>query len=68
MQSQKITLGKKLFLQKETVAVMNGDPQTDVVKGPFAMSAPYHTALSLDSPLRCWPCCMEPNTVGSRCN
>lgn len=52
-----MSLERKLFLQKETIAVMNA---TDVAEGPQAISAPYHTALSMDSPARCFPCCAEP--------
>lgn len=57
MHPVKMSLERKLFLQKETIAVMNA---TDVAKGPQAISAPYHTALSMDSPARCFPCCAEP--------
>lgn len=64
MQSQKLSLDKKLFLQKDTVAVLSDSTKTDVVEGPMAVSAPFRTALSMDSPLRCWPCCAQEATVG----
>ncbi|MBC9932042.1 class I lanthipeptide [Chitinophaga qingshengii] len=59
MLPEKLSLEKKLFLQKETIAVMT---DTDVVDAPQAVSAPFRTALSMDTPLRCWPCCAQPNT------
>ncbi|WP_212005950.1 hypothetical protein [Chitinophaga sp. HK235] len=62
MQSQKLSLDKKLFLQKQTVAVMTST-NTDVVQAPQAVSAPFHTALSTASPLRCYPCCQQGVTI-----
>ncbi|NLR66536.1 hypothetical protein HGH92_19660 [Chitinophaga varians] len=57
MHPEKLSLDRKLFLQKETVAVMN---PVEVVQSPQAISAPYNTALSMDSPARCFPCCDAP--------
>lgn len=64
MHPEKLSLNKKLFLQKETVAVMN---PADVTEGPQAISAPYFTAFSMDSPARCFPCCAEPPITLTNC-
>ncbi|NSL90943.1 class I lanthipeptide [Chitinophaga solisilvae] len=68
MQTTKISLDRKLFLKKNTVAKLSST-QTDVVEGPVAVSAPYRTAFSTaETPMRCYPCCKEPIlTFGGTC-
>ncbi|HVI43532.1 MAG TPA: class I lanthipeptide [Chitinophaga sp.] len=66
MKTKKTTLNKKLVLQKEPVAGMNYHKQTDIVEGPVAVSAPFHTSPTMASPARCYPCCDLPFT-GREC-
>ncbi|WP_371878121.1 class I lanthipeptide [Chitinophaga nivalis] len=68
MKKTSLQLDRKLFLQRETVAVLESNPQRSIAEGPQAISAPFETAFSMKSPAKCLPCCKMPITMGGECS